>query len=192
MLSQLEGFKDKAITNLLGSIEKAKKTTLAQFLMALGIRYVGSQVADILAHEVRSLPKLMSMTREEFLLLPGIGDKVAGSIVDYFADHANRKEIEELQSLGLHFEEKDLSAFSNHPFFNKTLVITGTLAAFSRHEAEKKVEACGGRTSDTVSKKTDFLVVGAEPGSKLAKAQKLGLRILSEQEFLDMLGSSLK
>lgn len=186
-LAQLDGFKEKAIHNLLESLEKAKKITLAQLLMALGIRYVGSQAAEILASEAKSVDRLAHMNKEELMQCPGIGEKVASSVVDYFSRSENLQEIQDLIAQGVQIEEKDHSAFQDHPFFNKTVVLTGSLKQFSRQEAEAKVKAVGGKVSDSVTKKTDFLVVGEDAGSKLEKARKLGLTIINEEQFSNYL-----
>lgn len=186
-LCQLDGFKEKSIKNLLESIEKAKKTTLAKLLLALGIRYVGVQSAESIARHAGSIDALIKMSKDEFLALPGIGEKVATSLVAYFANERNVAELYELIALGLTLEEQNFQAFQGHPFYNKTLVLTGSLQHFSRHDAETRIKAVGGKVSDSVSKKTDFVVVGADAGSKLEKAKKLGVPILSEEEFLQKL-----
>ena len=183
-LAQLDGFKEKSIQNLLHSIEEAKKVSLSKLLMALGIRHVGVQAAELLAREASSLMRLQQFTKEELMALQGIGEKVADSIIDYFSDPKNLEELEEMQKQGLVITSENFSAFRDHPFHNKTVVLTGTLQALSRHEAESKIKAVGGKISDSVGKKTDFLVVGTEAGSKLEKAKKLGIPILSEKEFL--------
>jgi len=183
-LFQLDGFKEKSVQNLLSAIEKAKKTTLARVLMALGIRHVGAQSAELLAEYAKSIEKLSRMTREEFTNLAGIGEKVAGSLVEYFSDPQNQKELREFGELGLTFETRKIQVSEDHPFYNKTLVLTGTMQTMARHEAEEKIKSCGGKVSDSVSKKTDYLVVGESAGSKLEKAQKLGVKVLTEAEFL--------
>lgn len=185
-LSQLEGFKDKAIANLLESIQKAKKCALSRLIMALGIRFVGTQMADELALTTKSLEKLMSMTKEELLELPGAGEKVATSLIEYFAKEENRKELMALQELGVNTVAESMSYDTSHPFYNKMVVLTGTLESMGRNEAIAKVRAKGARTADTVSKKIDFLVVGEEPGSKLEKAKKLGVTVLNEEQFLQL------
>lgn len=185
-LAQLDGFKDKAIANLLESVEKAKQCTLSRLIMALGIRHVGTQMADELALTTKSLDRLMQMTKEELIEVPGVGEKVACSLVEYFADAENRQELKELQSLGVNTKEQHVYYDEAHPFYNKMIVLTGTLASMGRNEATAKVKAKGARVADTVSKKIDFLVVGEDAGSKLEKAKKLGVRILTEDEFLQL------
>jgi DNA ligase (NAD+) len=118
--------------------------------------------------------------------IPGIGEKVATSLCDYFLNKEHRDEIELLQKNGLHIIKKVMTGSEDHPLYNKTVVLTGTLQSFSRHEAEKKILSVGGRTSDTVSKKVDYLVVGEDAGSKLEKAKKLNVKILTEDEFLEL------
>ncbi len=186
-LATLDGFKEKSIKNLLESIEKAKKSTLSRLIMALGIRYCGSQMADELASTTKSLHKLMHMTKDELLEIPGVGEKVATSLVDYFSQEENRKELQALEHLGVNTEVAHVAYDESHPFYNKMVVITGTLSSMGRTEAIEKVRSFGGRSSDTVSKKVDYLIVGSDAGSKLEKAQKLGIKILSEEEFLGLL-----
>lgn len=186
-LAQLEGFKEKAIHNLLSSIEKAKKTSLATLIMALGIRHVGSQTADILARSAKSLERLMHLSREELLGCQGVGEKMASQVADFFANEENRQEVQKLLQLGLCVEELDKAYDTNHPFFDKTLVLTGTLESMPRQQAIAKIKDLGGRTADTVSKKVDYLIAGAEAGSKLEKAKKMGISILDESEFSTIL-----
>ncbi|MBS0634276.1 MAG: NAD-dependent DNA ligase LigA [Verrucomicrobia bacterium] len=187
MLSQLDGFKDKSIKNLLASIEKAKKTTFARLIMALGIRYVGKQMADELARTTKSLEKLMAMSVDELLEVPGIGEKVAHSLVEYCSDEENRQELLALECLGVTCKVEEVHYDTSHPFYNKTIVLTGTLSSMGRGEATARVQAKGARTADTVSKKVDFVIVGDDPGSKLEKAKKLGVRIVYEPDFLEMI-----
>ena len=186
-LAQLEGFKEKSIHNLLESIQKAKKTTLARLIMALGIRYVGKETADTIATKAKSVQKILDMTKEDFLACEGVGEKVATSLVEYFGKKEHQEELRHLVQLGLSFEETERVFDTSHPFFDKTVCITGTLSSMSRSQALAKVISVGGRGSDAVSKKVDFLVVGSEPGSKADKAKKLNVAILSEQEFLNLL-----
>ncbi|MDB6081886.1 MAG: ligA [Chlamydiia bacterium] len=183
-LAQLDNFKEKSINNLLESIEKAKKTTLARLIMALGIRHVGIQAADLIANHTGSIEKLLQISKEELLELQGVGEKVASSFVEYFANRENQKQMQLFQERGLECTSEDFTAFQGHPFYNKLLVLTGTLHSLSRHEAERKIKAVGGKVSDSVGKKTDFVVVGTDAGSKFEKAKKLGIPVLTEDEFL--------
>jgi DNA ligase (NAD+) len=186
-LAELDGFKEKSIHNLLESIEKAKKAPYSRLLMALGIRYVGSQMADELAHTTKSLDALMKLTKEQLIQIPGAGEKVASSLEHYFSVKENVDELHRLQHLGVNTEQQNVNYDSSHPFYNKMVVITGTLSSMGRSDALKLIKEKGARAADTVSKKVDFLIVGDEPGSKLEKAQKLGLTILDEKQFLEML-----
>ncbi len=186
MLSQIEGFKEKSIKNLLDSIEKSKKCTLSRFIMALGIKYVGSQTADLLANFAKDINNLKTLTKEDLLSIEGIGDIAAKSIVDYFSNRNNLEEIEKLLSLGV-LPQRPKEEKRDEKFFNKNFVLTGKLKNFTRDEAKKLIKQRGGKTSNSVSKNTDFVLVGDEPGSKFEKAKKLNVKILSEKEFAAML-----
>ncbi len=190
-LSTLDGFKEKSIKNLLASIEKAKNCELSRLIMALGIRHVGKQMADELARTCKSLTVLMHMSKEDLIAIPGAGEKVAASLIEYFADEENKNMLLQLEQFGVKTEEKHVEYDSAHPFYNKTIVLTGTLETMGRTEAANLIKAKGGRTSDTVSKKVDYLVVGSDAGSKLDKAKKLHVPILTESEFLDLLKDTL-
>ncbi|NGX29686.1 MAG: DNA ligase [Candidatus Anoxychlamydiales bacterium] len=186
MLSELEGFKEKSIKNLLDSIKKSKKCTFSRFIMALGIKYVGSESADLLANFSEDIKKLQKLTTEELINIEGIGDIAADSIVEYFEDQNNLDEIEKLFSLGVS-PQKPKETKKNHLFFNKIFVLTGSLENFTRDEAKKLIKERGGKTSSSVSKNTDYVLVGSEPGSKFEKAKKLGIKTLIEEEFSAML-----
>lgn len=184
-LRQLPGFKDKSIKNLLESIEEAKRVSIDRFITALGIPYVGAGVAAVLAERFISLDSFMEATFEELKSLDGVGDKVAHSIVAYLSDAKNIEDIHAMRSLGVCV--LPFSHSSSSPCSGKTFVITGTLEGVSRAEAEERIRRCGGRVSSSVSKSTDFVVVGHSPGSKFKKAQDLGVPILNEEELLSFL-----
>lgn len=186
-MAQLDNFKEKSIHNLSTSIEKARDVTLARFIMALGIKYVGSGTAETLAIRAGDIHHLMNMTKEDLLKIEGVGEKVSGAVYDHFADPKNRREIEKLLANGVRPHSMKMTAFENHPFNGKTFVLTGTMAKYSRNEAADLIKERGGKVTDSVSKKTDFVVVGENPGSKLDKAQSLGINILDEQAFLKFL-----
>lgn len=188
-LAQLEGFKDKSIRNLLESIDKSKKCSLTSFIMALGIRHIGIQTAELLALKAHSLEKLMHYSKEQLMHLEGIGEKVASSIEAYFQDPENQTEIQTLLNLGVqpHFQKEAL--FEGHPLSGKTVVLTGTLEKFTRSEAARLIKERGGKVSDSVSKKTDFVLAGHEAGSKLDKALQLGVTVLNEAEFIQLMGN---
>lgn len=183
-LAELEGFKEKSIHNLLTSIENAKKTTLARFIFALGIKHVGEESAELLAEHAGDIQTLVKMREDDFLALDGVGDKTAQEIAAYFKEAAHVKEIEALLKHGVKPEQAKISsAHKGHPFFGKTFVLTGTLQEFTRSQASALIKERGGKVSNTVTKETDFLLVGAEPGSKLDKAKKLGVVLMDEGEF---------
>lgn len=181
-LSKLEGFKEKSIDNLLRSIEASKETTLARFIFALGIKYVGITTAELIAERAQTIEAFLDLQQEELLEIEGIGPKVAESVSEFLSEAKNVAEIERLLKLGVHPKsppKKDLS----HPFAGKTFVLTGTLEEYARSEAAALIKARGGKVASAVSSLTDYLLVGKEAGSKLAKAEKLGIKILTEKEF---------
>ena len=186
-LYQIEGFKDKSVHNLLQSIEKSKDVTLARFIMALEIKHVGSGTAELLANKSGSIEVLMDMSLEDLLRIEGIGDKVAGAIVEYFADEAHRAEIANLLALGVKPRQQQTVSYHDHAFNGKTFVLTGTLQNYTRQAAAGLIKERGGKVSDSVSKNTDFVLAGEAAGSKLEKAQALGVHILSEAEFIQQL-----
>jgi len=184
-LIKLEGFGEKSVDNLLKAIENSKNQPFERVLFALGIRHVGASVAKDLASHFKSIDELMKATPEELQQIPEIGETISQSIVDYFKDPKNLKLIEELKSFGLKFstEKKVVS----NKLAGKTFVITGTLKSMTRNEAKELIEKYGGRTSDSVSSKTSYVIVGDDPGSKYDKAKKLKIPILSEEEFLKII-----
>lgn len=185
-LSQLEGFKEKSIQNLLKSIDASRKCSLSRFIMGLQIKYVGAETAELLAHEARDLDHLVSMKEEELLAIEGIGEKTAHAIVEHFRDEENREEIVLLLKGGVE-PQKLKQKRIDHDFLGKTFVLTGSLQNFSRDEATSQIKERGGYVTGSVSKNTDYVVVGDEPGSKYEKAKKLGVPILTEEEFQKLL-----
>lgn len=186
-LADLPNFKEKSISNLIESIEKSKNVTLGRFLMALGIKHVGAETAEALAERTGSIEKLASLTEEELMEIEGIGTKVAESIVSFFADPENQEEIARLFDAGVKPQILEVKQYEGHPFFGKTFVLTGALANYTRDEAAVLIRERGGKVGSTVTKSTDYVLVGEEAGSKLEKAKKLGLAILSEDEFSGLL-----
>jgi len=183
-LKKLEGFGDKSIDNLLIEIENSKNNSLEKLLFGLGIRYVGKKTAKILAKTYRDIDKLKEATFDELNNIPEIGDKIAQSVYDYFQNEENLFLINALNEHNLNMiylgneEEKDT-------FKDKTFVITGTLSS-NRDEIREKIESFGGKVSESVSKKTSYLVLGDSPGSKYEKALKLGITILKEEDLIKM------
>ncbi|MFC2049447.1 NAD-dependent DNA ligase LigA [Chlamydiota bacterium] len=186
-LAQLKNFKEKAIHNVLTSIEKSKDVSLDKLIMALGIKHVGAETAELLAKRAGNLETLAQMTEADLLAIDGIGPKVAASILSYFADPENLEEITRLLDLGVKPRLQQVQAFHGHPFFGKTFVLTGALQNYTRDGAAALIKERGGKVSATVSKSTDYVLAGEEPGSKYEKAQKLGITILTEEDFLRLL-----
>lgn len=186
-LSQLEGFKDKSIANLLNSIEQSKKVSLSRFIMALGIKHIGVQTAELLASRAGSIENLRNMSQDQLLLIEGIGDKVASAIVEFFHSSDNIDEIKRLLALGVTPENQEIVSFKGHSFEGKTFVITGTLEHYSRQQASSLIKERGGKVASSVSSKTDYLLAGDSPGSKLDKAHELGILTLNESQFEKML-----
>jgi DNA ligase (NAD+) len=184
-LSGLERMADKSAANLLNSLEHSKTTELHRFLYALGIREVGESTARTLSNYFRSLDKLMNASVEELLGVPDVGPIVANTIHAFFAEEHNRAIISRLQNKGVHWPQADTN--QPRPLTGKTFVLTGSLTSLSRDEASDKLTALGARVSNSVSKKTDYVVIGDTPGSKAEKAEKLGVAILDEVAFLRLL-----
>jgi len=178
----------KSASNLLSQIEASKSRDLSNLIYALGIRHVGERTAGILAHELGSLEKLMEASVEELDAIPEIGLTVAESVRDWFDDEGNRALCDRLRAVGIRTEaERRSSAQADERFEGKQFVLTGTLATFTRDEARALIEARGGRVNSSVSKKTDYVVAGEAAGSKLDKAQSLGVTVIDEDEFKGML-----
>ena len=178
----------KSASNLLAQIEASKSRDLSNLIYALGIRHVGERTGGILAHELGSLEKLMEASVEELDAIPEIGLTVAESVRDWFDDEGNRALCDRLRAFGVRTEaERRSSAQADERFVGKQFVLTGTLASFTRDEARALIEARGGRVNSSVSKKTDYVVAGEAAGSKLEKAEALGVTVIDEDAFKDML-----
>ena len=186
-LTRLEGYGEKSITNLLDAIEESKENSLERLIFALGIPHVGAKTAKILAIHYETMDKLKNASVEELTQIPDIGEIIAKSIKDYFENDHNNAIVEELKEIGVNMEYTGPKVEVDEDFNNKTFVLTGSLQIFTREEAEDKIEQLGGKTSGSVSKKTNVVIVGANPGSKYTKAQELGIEIWTEEEFRDRL-----
>ncbi len=186
-LLTIERMGDKSADNLLESLEKSKNCSLAALIFALGIPLVGSTVAKTLAKMFQSIPALAQATYEELVAIEAIGAKIAQSVVEYFAQSRNIEFLERLANAGITMEEKQEAIQANALFSGKTFVLTGTLSSMERKTAQEKIEALGGKATSSVSKKTNYVIAGENAGSKLTKAQELGITVLSEAEFLQML-----
>ncbi|HSW94009.1 MAG TPA: NAD-dependent DNA ligase LigA [Gammaproteobacteria bacterium] len=187
-LSNLERMAEKSAQNCLDAISKSKKTTLARFLYALGIREVGEATAKQLARHYGDLSKMMVATEEDLQNIPDIGPVVAKHIVSFFSEKHNCDVIEKLLQAGIQWETMKVT--HDLPFAGKTFVLTGTLQTMTRDEAKEKLEQLGAKVAGSVSIKTHYVVAGAEAGSKLAKAEMLGVKVLTEEAFLELLGTS--
>ncbi|MFC6279917.1 MULTISPECIES: NAD-dependent DNA ligase LigA [Polaromonas] len=188
-LASLERMAEKSANNLLEALEKSKQTTLPRFLFGLGIRHVGEATAKELARHFGKLDAIMDATEEQLLEVSDVGPIVAKSLRTFFDQPHNREVVEQLRACGVTWEEGEPAARAPQPFSGKTFVITGTLPTLSRDEAKERVEAAGGKVAGSVSKKTDYVVAGSEAGSKLVKAQELGVAIIDEAALLLMLDS---
>ena len=192
-LMKLERMADKSASNVLNSIKESKDRSLARVIFALGITHVGEQYAELLAQQFHSIDDLAKTKQEELSALPSIGPKIAESIVAFFRQEGNRQIIEKLgeAKVGLEREEVKEAKPEELPLVGMEFVLTGKLDSFSRSEAESKIKALGGKAGSDVTRKTSYVVVGADPGSKLTKTEKLGVKMLSEAEFLDLLNQAM-
>lgn len=184
----LERMGELSTANLLKAISASKNRTLGQLIFALGIRHVGAQAGKVLAAKFKSLDALSQASAEELMKVPDVGPRMAQSIVDFFAQKQNQKVIEKLKEAGVNTQSRQHSV-TEGKLAGKQFVLTGTLANLTRKEAQKLIEEQGGKVSSSVSKKTDYVVVGDEPGSKYDKALKLGITILHEENLLDLIDS---
>jgi len=185
--ASLEGKADKSAQNLVQALEKSKNTTLPRFVFGLGIRHVGEATAKELARHFGRLDAIMIATEEQLLQVSDVGPIVAKSIRTFFEQPHNREVVEQLRACGLTWPEGEPIERAPQPLAGKTFVITGTLPTLSRDDARDRIEAAGGKAVGSVSRKTDFVVVGADAGSKLVKAQELGLAVIDEAGLLAML-----
>jgi DNA ligase (NAD+) len=186
-LASLDRMAEKSAGNLLAALEKSKQTTLARFIYGLGIRHVGEATAKELARHFGQLDALMQASPEQLLEVADVGPVVARSIHTFFAQPHNREVVEQLRALGVHWMEGEPPRAQALPLDGKTFVITGTLPGMDREQAKERIEAAGGKVAGSVSRKTDYLLAGAEAGSKLAKAQELGVPVLDEAQFLELI-----
>lgn len=188
-LLELEGFAEKSATQLIEEVEKSKKAPLARFLIGLGIRHVGAHVAKVLAGHYGSLPAIQEATKEELQAIHEIGPEIATSVESFFQEERNLAVIRRMRELGVRIEEIHPSSTTHgsQPLAGKIFVLTGTLEGMSREEAKLKIESLGGRVTSSVSKQTDYVVAGSEPGSKLTKAQEIGVVVLNEEGFLSLI-----
>ncbi len=189
-LANLDRMADKSAQNILAALEKSKKTTLPRFIFGLGIRHVGEATAKELAKHFGKLDAIMDATVEQLLEVADIGPIVAQSLRTFFEQAHNREVVEQLRACGLTWEEGEPAAQTPKPLSGKTFVITGTLPTLSRDQAKDLLEAAGAKVAGSVSKKTDYLLAGTEAGSKLDKAQELGVTVIDEAQMQALLASA--
>jgi DNA ligase (NAD+) len=187
-LTALGGFKDRSVANLLGAIEASKQRPLDRLLVGLSIRHVGGTVASLLAHRLKSLEAIAAASEEELADVGGVGPTIAASVAAWFADDGNQDLVRRLVEAGVNTKADG----GGGPDLPQTLagmsfVLTGGLDGFTRDEATRAIEDRGGRVASSVSKKTAYVVVGADPGSKAARATELGVPTLDEAAFADLL-----
>ncbi len=186
-LIRLEGFGDKSVNNLLDAIENSKTNSLEKLIFALGIPHVGAKTGKILAQNFNTLDELINTKEDDLVNIPDIGDIIAKSIREYFDNTDNLEIINKLKELNVNMTYLGKKIEKDDNFFGKTFVLTGTLELFTRDEAKDIIESLGGKTVDSVSKKTSVVIVGANPGSKYTKARELNIPIWSEKDFKDKL-----
>ena len=183
---KLDLVKEKSATNMYNAIQDSKSKPLSKFITALSIRNVGKETAELLTNELSSIENFQKATVEELSVIDGIGEKIAKNIYEYFHNKDNLEMIEEFKKIGFNFE--NLSIKKTNEFSGQVFVLTGTLQSMTRDEASDIIKQKGGKTSSSVSKKTSYVIAGENPGSKLDKAQVLGVIILNEEEFLELIG----
>jgi DNA ligase (NAD+) len=187
-LEQLPGFKEKKIQNLLTGIEASKNRLLWRLLVALNIPHVGSHTAQVLAEAFGSIDKLMSASVEDLEAVEEIGPIVAQAVHDWFQDRENARLVEKLRRAGIRVADEPRKKRADGPLAGTTIVLTGGLESMTREESTKAAEDAGARVASSVSKKTDFVVAGSDPGTKYDKAVQLGVEIIDEPEFVKRLG----
>ncbi len=184
----LQGFGERRINNLMAAIERSKDCTLGAFIFAIGIPNVGAKTAKDLARRFGTIEALRSATVEQLTEVPDVGEMVARSIVEFFADPSIATQVDRLLAHGVKPRPEEVQQDS--PISGKTIVVTGTLEKLDRRQAEALIESLGGKTAGSVSKKTDYVLAGESAGSKLTKARELGVRVLNEQEFFELIGET--
>jgi DNA ligase (NAD+) len=187
-LASLDRWGEKSVSNLLAAIDASTSRPFFRVLFALGIRHVGAGVAQLLVKHIKSVDAIVSARREDLEMIPGVGPRIADSVYRFFQDKHNRALVDRLRQAGLQMSERQ--AVTQTPLAEKTFVLTGTLSTLSREEAKALIVSMGGTVASSVSKKTDYVVVGEEAGSKLQKARDLGITIINEQDFLALVAKS--
>lgn len=187
-LLQLDRMGDKLATRIMANIEASKDKPLARLIFAMGIIHVGSEVSELLTQTYSSIEDIAAANDEELAEIPGIGPKIAASIASYFQVQANKTVISKLRAAGVNMnQESRLASTGTQPLSGKTFVVTGTLSGFSRSESESRIKDLGGKVTSSVTKNTDYVIVGESPGSKLGAAKRFGTDILYEEAFIELL-----
>jgi DNA ligase (NAD+) len=186
---ELEGFGQKSVDNLLTSIEASKSNSLERLLFALGIPGIGAKTAKVLSKKYNHIDNLINATKEELTNIKDIGEILATNITDFFCDEKNIELINNLKEIGINMEYKGEKTLNNQLISNKKFVITGTISFMSRDEIKALLEKYDGTAVDSVSKKTDVVIVGDAPGSKYDKALKLGIEIWNEEKLKEVIES---
>ena len=186
-LIELERMGDKKVSNLLNALEASKENPLNKLLFGLGIRFLGSKASRLIAEEYGSMDEVLKAEKEQLIEIPEIGEKIADSIVTYTGNDDFIELVDKLKTAGLNMtEEKE--ALSGTEFAGMTFVLTGKLVEMTRDDAKQRIESFGGKVTGSVSKNTDVVVAGADAGSKLEKAEKIGVEVWNEREFIEKLG----
>jgi DNA ligase (NAD+) len=190
-LLELEKMGETRVDNLLKAIEASRSQSLTRLLFALGIPGIGSESAEWLSRRFRSLAGVKDSTEEELLAINGVGPVVAKTLIDYFAVDQNRRLVDDLIELGIDPIDDTPEPSADHPANGVTFVVTGRLDSMSRSEAQNRIKTLGGKATGSVTKKTNYLLAGAEAGSKLEKAQRLGVHVIDEAEFIAFMDDGL-
>jgi DNA ligase (NAD+) len=188
-LLSLEGWGEKSVQNLLDAIMESKKRPFGKVLYALGVRHVGASIAQLLVDNFLTIEQLTAASEDDLQSVQGVGPQIAKSVIRFFADTHNQHLVNRLKKTGVQMKTEKRPVRRSHQFFGKSFVLTGTLMSMTREEAKNKIESLGGKVVSSVSRNTDFVVVGTEAGTKREKAQTLGILLLDEQKFLTMLQS---
>ena len=186
-LREIEGFKDKSANNLIDAIRESKNHTAARLLISLGIKHVGVEISELLLDKYNSISNLINISYEELIEIPQIGPQIALSIREYFENQENILVLEELFNLGLKDSYQQANIEFNEIITSKTFVITGKFLKYKRSEIQDIITKYGGINSGNINSKTDYLILGENPGSKLEKANELNIKILSESEFINII-----
>ena len=186
-IADMDKMGEKSAQNLISALEKSKTNPLYRLINSFGIRHIGEKAAKILSARYKTLDNLRDATVEELTQIPDIGEKMAISIVEFFAEGQTKEFILKLEKAGINCLDDSENSIVDMRFQNMTFVLTGTLEKYKRSEAGKIIENYGGKTSSSVSKKTTYVLAGSDAGSKLDKAQSLGVTVISEDEFEEMI-----